>query len=269
MNDLPEGTASVTAPAETARMWPPRLWNWGSGLLVLAIFLIGFTLVSIGQAVILIEANGGFAAFMQASQEGLMPELTNYPFSLTLLAVLGFAAAALSAIALGGMLIRRHSLYDLGFRAVPVRWLVIAAAGGVIAAGARIGLASGLLALFPSLGAGLEELAALLANRDSLLTSVVTVLLGVLVVPVYEELLFRGVIQNWARNRLGPWLAGLLSALVFGAFHLVPLQAITAMLLGLMLAWAYEKGGSIWPAIVLHAVDNLVAFGLAFLFPAP
>ena len=84
-------------------------------------------------------------------------------------------------------------------------------------------------------------------------------------VPLWEETFFRGFVHNWLRNRLSFWPATLISAALFGIFHLNLVQGFAAFLLGLVLAWLYEKADSLWAPITLHVTNNLIAQGLFFL----
>lgn len=97
---------------------------------------------------------------------------------------------------------------------------------------------------------------------------VADVLLG----PIAEEVLFRGVLfrQLYRRARRHPLRAMVVSALVFGGAHVVnttwwnggaDLQSAAAMvgaatLGGLLFAWVAYRWDSIWPAIGLHAGLN-------------
>jgi uncharacterized protein len=81
----------------------------------------------------------------------------------------------------------------------------------------------------------------------------------VVAAPIFEELLFRGVILNGFLKRYSPMKAILLSSFLFGLIHLNPWQFITAFGLGLMLGWLYWKTGSLLPCIFLHYVNNALA----------
>ena len=59
--------------------------------------------------------------------------------------------------------------------------------------------------------------------------------------PVLEELLFRGAITKELLRRYSPAKAILFSGLIFGIFHLNPVQIIGACLIGFLLAWLYYK----------------------------
>ena len=91
--------------------------------------------------------------------------------------------------------------------------------------------------------------------------------------PIYEELLFRGFILGYLLCRLAPGQAVVLSSLLFGVWHLknlafigapeVLLQvAVTGLLVGPILAVIALKMRSIWPALMVHFVWNLVAVSL-------
>ena len=81
--------------------------------------------------------------------------------------------------------------------------------------------------------------------------------MGVVVAPIGEELLFRGVILRGLLRRYGTWTAALASALLFALAHLNPWQAVLALPLGLLLAWLYLRTRSLLPCIAAHAACNL------------
>jgi membrane protease YdiL (CAAX protease family) len=80
----------------------------------------------------------------------------------------------------------------------------------------------------------------------------------VVVAPITEELLFRGIILRGLLGRFRPWAAILLSALLFGVMHLNPWQTIPTFVLGVAYAWFYVRSGSLWPGIVAHALNNFL-----------
>jgi membrane protease YdiL (CAAX protease family) len=90
-------------------------------------------------------------------------------------------------------------------------------------------------------------------------------LFGAVLTPIGEELLFRGVSFGWLR-RWGFILAAVLSSVIFGLAHGINAVFPAAILLGLVHAWLYERSGSIWPAVVSHAVNNGIVFILARVF---
>ena len=85
--------------------------------------------------------------------------------------------------------------------------------------------------------------------------------------PLLEEVLFRGAIQGLLMRYFGrPWLAIILSALVFGIFHMNPVQIVYATLLGIVLGWIYYRTGSLLSVIVGHVLNNSLAVATTVAF---
>lgn len=82
----------------------------------------------------------------------------------------------------------------------------------------------------------------------------------VIMAPILEELILRGVILDGFLKSYNPRKAILLSAFAFGLFHLNPWQFVPAFIGGLYLGWIYYRTQSIIPCIVIHSVNNLTAF---------
>ena len=83
--------------------------------------------------------------------------------------------------------------------------------------------------------------------------------------PVLEEILFRGLIFESCRERFGSGVAVLVSALLFGLVHGVPVQIINAFVVGLIFGYIYLRTGSLLSVILLHVVNNGIAYiSLAF-----
>lgn len=92
---------------------------------------------------------------------------------------------------------------------------------------------------------------------------ILPLVLSGLVVPVGEEIFFRGFAYPALRNRVGVRPAILLTGLVFALLHfdLFGLFALTAA--GIALTFLYERTGSLWSVVIAHGVWNvLVAVGL-------
>jgi uncharacterized protein len=78
----------------------------------------------------------------------------------------------------------------------------------------------------------------------------------VLVAPVTEELLFRGVILRGLLSRFPSWLAIGFAALFFAVGHVNPWQFASAFWIGAVFGWFYLRTGSVMPCILGHAVSN-------------
>lgn len=81
-------------------------------------------------------------------------------------------------------------------------------------------------------------------------------LYAVLVGPIAEELIFRGVTMRSIRRIFPFWAANIFQAVLFGLYHMNWLQGCYAMLLGLVLGYICEKGGSIYLSIFFHILYN-------------
>lgn len=95
--------------------------------------------------------------------------------------------------------------------------------------------------------------------------------LGILVIsvfgPILEEVLFRGAITTVLLKKYSPAKAIILSALIFGIFHINPVQIFVATLIGLFLGWVFYKTASLVPCILIHMVNNALSVHLELKFP--
>ncbi|MBP6868245.1 MAG: CPBP family intramembrane metalloprotease [Bacteroidales bacterium] len=89
----------------------------------------------------------------------------------------------------------------------------------------------------------------------------------VIAAPILEEWLLRGVALKGMLQHMAPWKAIAWSALMFGVIHANPWQAIPAFLVGCLLGWIYYRTRSYWTCVALHAINNGLSFLLAGLFP--
>lgn len=83
-----------------------------------------------------------------------------------------------------------------------------------------------------------------------------TTLVGCVIAPVVEEMLFRGIVLRGFLHRYGRAQAIWGSAALFGAAHLNIYQFVSALLIGALSGWLYERGRSLVPCIALHAAFN-------------
>ena len=94
---------------------------------------------------------------------------------------------------------------------------------------------------------------------------IVSGLLIVVAAPLSEELFFRGFMFAGLRRRIPLWPAAIVSAAIWGALHLGGGNAGVAIQLaifGVILAWLYERSGTLWAPVIAHAVNNSLAFVL-------
>ena len=86
--------------------------------------------------------------------------------------------------------------------------------------------------------------------------TVPTVIATCVLAPLFEEMLFRGILLRAFLERYPRGVAIGYSALYFGAAHLNVYQFFLAFFLGLLLGWLYERSRSLIPCIALHAAVN-------------
>ncbi len=219
----------------------------GTGLASLAI-----AVYFLGQLVVGLVAGGVLAGTGVTDPAGVDPVLL-------LAAAVAGQAAGLGA-ALGLLRARGIPLADL---VGPVRPLGRLLLGG-------IALGAGLLVTASLLVAALVGLTGSDAVPEQLILdealsggarTVLAVVAAVLLAPVAEELLFRGLLHRALRRRRGVLAATLLSSALFAVVHLdvalsQPLALVGLLLVGIALALAYERTGGLLVPIVAHAAYN-------------
>ncbi len=136
-----------------------------------------------------------------------------------------------------------------------VWWIVLVLGGMALAIVSNV-VTSYLMNMLSSVGVPLPEMPDTVTPTWSslLLNLVSTALLPAIV----EEMVFRGYILG-ALRRHGDGLAVVLTAALFGFFHGNILQFPFAFILGLGLGYAVVKTDSIWPAVVLHGMNNAMS----------
>lgn len=87
----------------------------------------------------------------------------------------------------------------------------------------------------------------------------------VVVAPLYEELIFRGLLWTEIRGQVagkrGVWLASVVSSVLFAVIHLQydVYGMATITLLALLFCYARVKSGTLWVPILIHMVNNAIA----------
>jgi uncharacterized protein len=220
--------------------WRERGVGWLDVLLIVVVYL--FISVLAGSAIGLL----------------LDPALISIAGELLILTV--SAAAAITSV--GSIVLARGHLRasSVGLRRVSVRWLLIGAGLGLVGWLLSRGV---VLTYFWVTGDTTNPQAELVnAAQGTLGQFALTLVVAGLTVPFGEELLFRGVFYTWLR-RWGIVVAMLGSSLIFGFNDGLNVDFPATVVLGLLLALAYERSGSIWPGVVGHILYNLLVFSAA------
>lgn len=227
------------------------VWNWKLALAILAVFAGGVMLMLMVQT----------RLFAMWRGEGLIDDIgTEVTPAISLTNLIGMSVAGIGSIWLVMIVWRKRTWSDLGFKLLSSRWLWSSVWLAIALILVRILIGTLLAVLYPSLAEGMEEV--LFSADNNLLTNLILLILIGIVIPIWEELFFRGFLYKWSRNRLGMWAAISLNALLFGIVHMIPLQMLLAAMMAFALAWIYERSNSLWAPILMHMINNL-AIGIS------
>lgn len=138
---------------------------------------------------------------------------------------------------------------------VSLGWTVVLGAGAIL-------LLDGLTSALSFLPDWME------ASFDYMQSSWAGILLVALAGPVVEELFFRGgVLRVLLRTCRRPWVAIVVSGLVFGLIHMNPAQVVFASFAGILLGWLYWRTRSLIPCMVVHVLNNSFSVWLTLRYP--
>lgn len=91
-------------------------------------------------------------------------------------------------------------------------------------------------------------------------TPLVSTIACIAVLPAFaEEIVFRGVLARSLAAKRPAWQAIVISAGIFGIYHVLPAQAVATFMLGCYLAFFTLRSRSILPSIVIHMLNNTAA----------
>lgn len=94
-----------------------------------------------------------------------------------------------------------------------------------------------------------------------------TILVVGIVVPFTEEFLFRGVIQRTFSKSISIKAAIIMQGILFGIYHGNLIQCVYATFLGIVFGYITYRYKSIWPAVIMHMVNNSIASTAHYIFP--
>lgn len=181
----------------------------------------------------------------------------------------GLAVAAVLWILKG----RHLNLLDIGWgRRLQSRDFKLAIGGFIIFFVLLVVVNATLTALIPSWNAQLEEtqdvgFKTVTVAADKILAFMALVVLP----PLGEEILMRGYLYSVLRSRWSFVAAGLVTSALFGAAHLLTgadgllwAAAIDTFILSLVLVYLREKSGALYAPIMVHGLNNVLAFAVYF-----
>ena len=218
---------------------------------------VGWTAMTIGAAVLVVALTAIVGlSIVQGFDPGLETQAGTAVAQLVIGLSLGGTALVFalndSKGDLGGAFRR------LGLRRVALGMLGLAAVAWLVYSFASLTVGS---LLDPEQDPVTDELG---TDEGSVISIIVTGFLVIPVAAISEELFFRGFMFSGLRS-IGAslWVAAAISSGIWASLHLgagnLGVVAILAAF-GLVLAWLYERSGSLWVPIAAHALNNTVAF---------
>lgn len=93
---------------------------------------------------------------------------------------------------------------------------------------------------------------------------IITIVLVVILAPVVEELVFRGLLQKWISAKTGTVVSIILTSLAFALYHLSFWAAPLNLALGATTGFLAHKCKTLYPAIMLHVLYNATLIVAAF-----
>jgi hypothetical protein len=258
VDDSPGPPAPEASSKAKPRVWPVYL----TFVLSLGAVIVASAILTIVGLVVMVVVEAGLADGAPPDVSGMfgdgqaVNQLLENPWFLLSLVVASSGTFLCAAVA-GGIFSRENIRDRLGLRrpvAMPVwLWLLIPLGGLAISSGfddvmRLLSLQSASLALFEKL----------FSSSGGFGFAVAVLLVGG-VVPVAEEVLFRGYLQTRLVQRHGPRLGVILASVMFGIMHMDLVHSSYATLIGLYLGHVALRCKSIWPAIAAHATVNAVS----------
>lgn len=167
-------------------------------------------------------------------------------------------ALVLTAVALAAT-VARPRLWHFGLGRTPLGPLVAWAAAGYM-----LFLLIGQLyqAIFDPDGE--QRIVERLGADDSMFALIAIGILVVVLAPVVEEFFFRGFFYRALRTRFGFVVAALIDGAVFSAIHYTGTETLSILpifvALGFVFCLVYERTGSLYPSIAIHAFNNAIAY---------
>lgn len=114
-----------------------------------------------------------------------------------------------------------------------------------------------------------QEIVGLFAKAQAMPPAAIIALIvtAIIIAPIAEELLFRGMFYRFLKDRISARAAMVVSAVCFGAIHGNMFSFIPLTFLGMLLVRAYERSGSLKVPILMHALFNANATFIIMMQP--
>lgn len=105
----------------------------------------------------------------------------------------------------------------------------------------------------------LESMFQVVLKANSLGDWLILIVAAVFLAGLFEEMLFRGFLQNALEEKMDITRAVLATAFIFSLFHINPWWLVQIVLLGVILGVMAWKSNSIFPSALVHGINNGIA----------
>ena len=186
--------------------------------------------------------------------------------AITIVAEVYFLFLVAALIVFGGI----KGLYDkLNFKFTSIKdiWLVLKWYGIVLGACVII-----YFLLSPIIGPLPNTLLQVLRHASDMsrlsyagfLTWFLIIIRAVILAPLTEELLFRGLLYGWLRSYFSAVITIILTTLLFTGMHFYPILFPVAVSFGLISGWVRERTGSSFNFVIAHIANSILFLAIAY-----
>jgi membrane protease YdiL (CAAX protease family) len=200
------------------------------------------------------------------AHKDVLAEVTDNSTSRIIIGVLSFQGASLILIR---FFLREHHWTwheAFGFRVRPKHALLmgLAVGMGALPVGWGLQMLSGLVMDFFNMQTPEQEAITILRASSLGWNRVIIAITAIVLAPLAEEILFRGILYPVIKHAGFPRLALWLSALLFGAIHSNLATFIPLTIFAIALVWLYERTGNLLASITAHSLFNTLNFIMLF-----
>lgn len=156
-------------------------------------------------------------------------------------------------------LIRKKKLVkEVAIRPIPVKGILPVA---LMAAGFNV-VTSVIVSCIPWPESWMESY---ITNASAIDNSLIAWITAVLMAPILEEIVFRGLIYTRLKKGLPMIAAAIITSLIFGTVHGTIIWAIYTFIFSMVLIWVFERFQSLTACIILHMAYNLSGMGMSLI----
>ncbi|TXF91432.1 CPBP family intramembrane metalloprotease [Neolewinella aurantiaca] len=105
--------------------------------------------------------------------------------------------------------------------------------------------------------------------EDMMVPGIGIALAVVVVAPIFEEVLLRGLIMRGYLRKTTPFKSILFSGLIFGVMHIYPVHVFFASIMGFCLGYVYYRTRSLGLVILIHFINNAISYYYGMQADAP